>query len=668
MQPAQKRESIIGLIGILCLAGVIVLYYVSHKPFSPEVAVGIVAITWRMAVAGAIAAAAGGLGERLLGPITQNPLERIGLQFAIGLGAFGLLLLVISALAMNMWVAVILLVLAWILLWKNILRWLRDWRNLSSLLYNVGKLRKIGLAFVFILLLSTWIAALAPPIKFDALVYHLTLPRLYLLAGRLEYVPQLMYWGMPQIGEMLFTWATALGGAQAAAGFGWIIGLVALVSLFGTVQQRLGEKPAMLAAGTLLAGASLTASLSWAYVDWLTILYGVAFLSAFDAWRTDGNPRKIVLAGLLTGFALGTKYSAGILLVAGGVFVLAYSWKRFPLRTALVSLLTFGLSALLTFLPWLVKNFLATGNPVYPLAFPAGEMSALRLHLYQNDSIWGGIWDWLILPLRATYLGIEGGQGYSASVGPLLLGFGLSAFFGWRLFTTRQRQALLLPMCVALTVLALWTVLGRMTVYLVQSRLYYAGFPALTVLSGAGYVALRRVHFPGIRLGRLAVLMALMVLGLTTFEMSALSLSQGALLNVLGMRSNQAYLKDNLGWYGPAMEAVRSLPAGSMILMLYEPRSFYCTPACYPDEILDRWLRDRYDGHEEQPAFSDAILASWQAQGYTHLLYHKAGAEFERNDNQHYRPEDWEELEAMLAHLQPLTAFGEAYILYDLQP
>ena len=86
----------------------------------------------------------------------------------------------------------------------------------------------------------TLLTALAPPLKFDALVYHLALPRQYLLAGRMDYVPQIMFWGMPQTAEMLYTWAMSLGGEPAAVVTGWLVGLVALFGLLGLIARSTG--------------------------------------------------------------------------------------------------------------------------------------------------------------------------------------------------------------------------------------------------------------------------------------------------------------------------------------------------------------------------------------------------------------------------------------------
>ena len=66
---------------------------------------------------------------------------------------------------------------------------------------------------------------------------------------------------------------------------------------------------------------------------------------------------------------------------------------------------------------------------------------------------------------------------------------------------------------------------------------------------------------------------------------------------------------------------------------------------------------------------SGEILHSWRGAGYTHLLFHKSGADFVyREDRQHYEEADWEALDELLDGLETLQDFGGAYQLYRLNP
>jgi hypothetical protein len=311
----------------------------------------------------------------------------------------------------------------------------------------------------------------------------------------------------------------------------------------------------------------------------------------------------------------------------------------------------------------LVKNALATGNPLYPFIFPGGAMDAFRQELYQGFPVWGDWRDVLLLPWQATMTGHEGAPGYSASIGPLILGLAPVYVVGWLLKNDPKQKKLWLAAALSAIGLVIWAVGSRFSGYLIQTRLYLAIFPALGLLAGGGYRVLARIEVPGVRLGRIAGTLVLLVLGLNAFQVFLDVLSKGAVQTVAGITSSQEYLDVNLGWYAPAMRAIQELPQQARVLMLWEARSLYCLPHCQPDEVLDRWRRDLHTWGEPQIA-----LAEWRQAGYSYLLIHTAGADFTRLNDRRYSPAEWQALDQLLASLEPEQEFGEAYALYRLNP
>jgi hypothetical protein len=658
-----------GSVTFLWLAALVAGYYVIHKPMSPGLAFSLVRLAWQVGIALAIISVAGGIGRRFLSKISLHPLAALALQAGFGFGLLSLAMLAAgyAGLFKPLFTGLGLLVLG-ILFWRDIFSWWSNWRALGTLWQSSDWFgRSVG-GLVLLILGFTLLTALAPPLKFDALVYHLALPRHYLLAGRMVYVPQIMFWGMPQTAEMLYTWAMSLGGDPAAVVLGWLVGLVALLGLLGLTTDRLGVGPAWASLAALICGFTLSTGLAWGYNDWWVLLFGLGFLISLSLWSEGHSTGLLALAGLFAGIALSTKYTAGILLICGGVVIL-WNWKSLgPGFRPLKSLFQFGLPAVLVVIPWLLKNWLATGNPFYPILFPAGAMSSLRLALYQGGEVWGNWLDFVLLPVRSTLMGIEGGPGYNASIGPLLVGLGLAAVLSWSALDERQRLLVRLSTLVTLTGFLVWMVAGRFSSYLLQPRLYLSFFSALAVLAGAGYAGFSRFNLSGVRLGRVAGFLVLLVLGLNTFETGLQAIKQGAAKAVLGLSTPDQYLADNLGWFGPAMQSLNELPAGSRVLMLWEARSLYCLPVCEPDEIIDRWLRDRYEGRASTPASPEEILQSWKETGYTHLLFHKLGADFIRSQSPSNQAGDWQALEALMRRLHLVQNFGDTYLLYRIAP
>lgn len=689
MNPTLRRY-LAGTAGFLWLIIIIGLYYVYHKPFDPLAFLTLLTACGQCITAFAILALAGGLGGWILPADEFPPLVRLTLQAALGIGVLGLLFLLAgSTIGLNRLLLWGELVAGMFLLRKPVLAWLRLWRSVSVLLHKLSLLERLLAAAALLILAMSFIISLSPPLAFDALVYHLTLPKLYLQAGRIYYVPQIMFWGMPQTGEMLYTWAMGLAGEQTAALVGWAFGLLTLTGLAGALQAYISRRVAWVAVASLIAAYSLAVSLSWAYIDWLMGLFGLCFLLSLLEWRFRLRHQTLIVVGVFAGFAFSTKYTGGILALIGiGVLGLDHLFKRAAARASssnftafLQRVLIFGGAAGLVALPWLIKNWLATGNPFYPLIFPAGAMDAVRLRLYQSIVPWGGWQDAIFLPLRATYWGVEGANGYSASIGPLLLGLGLPAVLG--LFfpsvfeqggASRESARKLEPdsppprlvvssaAWIALLGILIWSVAGRLTSYLLATRLYYDLFPAFAVLAGAGLMVLDGFHTPQVRFGRVASVMLLLVVALNLYQVGSDSVKKDAAAYLMGFSSRQQYLEKNLGAYAAAMQRINQLPPGSRVLMIWETRSYYCQPACTPDEVLDRWRTDI--AHLKDP---QAVLQSWRAEGFTYILYYRLGADFLQQEDSNFRDLDWAQLNNMLAQLQQVDDINGSYELYRIQ-
>jgi hypothetical protein len=667
-----KRGSVIaGLIAILWLAIVFALYYAGHKPFTPANAAAISRTFGYLLVAFALVSVAGGLGKRLLPGVVGSPCEALALQAALGLGLLGAGFLLVGVTSgFSVFVAWVVLVLVAILIFKEMIAWWRTWLGLGQAWGSAGPLGK-ALAVCTVLILGfTLQVALAPPVKFDTMVYHLALPVTYINSGRFEYVSTNIFWGMPQLAEMLYTWSMLLAGGvralPAATCLGWAIGLLALVGLLGSATRRYGSA-GWVAPASLLAGSTIASSMGWGYVEWFTILFGWAFLTSLDRWRENrmnSQPRIwVFIAGAFAGFAFGSKYSAGALLIAGVVFI---SWKILQDRewkTGLLDIGSFLFVAMAAVSPWLLKNLLNTGNPFYPFLFPSGAMDAYRLNLYQGISKWGDWREVFLLPLRATFGGFEGAPGYAAAAGPLMLGLAAIYPFGRWLRIGGNTPSAGAAATVALVGLVIWAIAGRLSGLLIQTRLYMAFLPSFAMLAAGGFVTLAGIQIDQIRIGRVAGSLVCLAVAFNTLQIGIESLSYSAGQALVGLRSEQDYLAGNLGWYAHTAEVVNKLPEPARVLMLWEPRGLYCQPRCDPDEILDRWLSD-YQAFQSP----EAILDNWRQSGYTHLLYHRSGAEFVRQEDTRYTHEQWQMLDRLLASLSSPTNSGDVYSLYTLTP
>jgi hypothetical protein len=357
---------------------------------------------------------------------------------------------------------------------------------------------------------------------------------------------------------------------------------------------------------------------------------------------------------------MGTKYT-GLLLLAVGLAVILIR-SRLDRRVLRIAGL-FSLTALIVASPWYLRNILGFGNPLFPFLFPSGPMSAERLAFYLGPSPDRPIWRDLILPLEATVLGIEGGPGYSASIGPLLLALSAGLFLSWRGLGAERRAFLQRMSAAVLTGWVLWALGAHLSETLLQSRLHWGFFPAWAALSAVGYELSNHAHMGTVRLSRVINALVIFIVVLSLFGEVVHLVQSDVTAVLLGLSSQQSFLESALGWYAPAMRRVRMLPSSARTVLLWEPRSLHCLPGCEPDPLIDRWflLSRSFSGTGE-------ILDHFKQKSYTHLLLYRTGMEFVRSNDLRYSLADWRALDDLLGRLIVDTDFDGVYTLYRIGP
>lgn len=659
---SAPKKRFYGALGILWMLIVLIGYFYTHKPFTPDEFLSMLFSLWRVIVVFFIISLSGGIGYKILKGSKDQAVSHMVEQTALGLGILGILILLIGvSIGFNLWLVLSFFLLSGFFIRKSIAGWWKSWVGLKDAWNRSGNYGRTSAIFAFLILMTTFLISLAPPLEFDALTYHLSIPRTYLIEGRITYLPENMFWGMPQLIEMLHTLAMEMGGSEAATLLGWSLGFLTLVGIFSFTWERIGINGAWAALACLLVGQTFTASLAWGYVEWPSMLFATAMIFALDHWFGNSKPTNIILAGFFAGFALSTKYSAGILLLAGIVIISTQS-KYLGWRITFQTLLIFGFSAVLVFSPWLVKNALATGNPVYPLMFTSGGMDQIRLDFYQKPPNPRPLIEMFLLPWQATIWGVERKVGFSASIGPLFLGLSLLAGIGWRDRIRSEKMTIMIVGYLTVTCLIIWALVSQNFEYLIQSRLFFSFFPAWAILGGVGFSAIEKISVEKIRFGRIISVLVLLVFSFSVFETGVNTPYLAAVNVISNHQSSDEYVKDHLGWYGPAMQAIRELPEGSRVLMLWETRSLYCLPKCDPDEVIDRWFHDI-----RKFGTADEIIKSWREQGYTHLLISHDGELFVRRSDSRFSMDDWQQLDILVGELNQAINFGDSYLLYSLQ-
>jgi len=194
-----------------------------------------------------------------------------------------------------------------------------------------------------------------PIIDSDGLRYHLALPKLYLLEGRIFLYPWDVVGAYPQGAEMFYLLGLQMGPAEAAKWLHFLVvclGAAALVMMVGS--RRSGG---LLGAIAYAATPAVLAGAAAAFIDGFSMLH-IAVAAVGLKRRIHPGAVGLALAG-----ALWTKWTvapavAGILVVV--VVEAARGWKWRSAFAVLVPIV-------LVLAPVMIRNSIATGDPFFPI-------------------------------------------------------------------------------------------------------------------------------------------------------------------------------------------------------------------------------------------------------------------------------------------------------------
>jgi hypothetical protein len=257
--------------------------------------------------------------------------------------------------------------------------------------------------------------AAVPPVDRDGLTHHLAIPKLYFERGGLVELPDIPFSYYPMNLDLLFMLPLAWGNDILPKYIHWAFALATGLMIFLFVRQRSDTVFGLLGALLYLSLPVVMRLSTMVYVDLGLACFTFASLKAILRWGVENfRIRQILLAGMWSGLALGTKYNGLIALPLLGMMVVFIYARRAGLprdrransnpdnrlgksffgpseadRSVVTNLpsplsrsstgggcvfisatgwaLVFVLVSLVVFSPWMIRNVHWTGNPIYPM-------------------------------------------------------------------------------------------------------------------------------------------------------------------------------------------------------------------------------------------------------------------------------------------------------------
>jgi hypothetical protein len=555
-----------------------------------------------------------GVGGSLVGRLGLRKYIGLDLVFAVGIGlglmALTILLLgVVGALFDPVLIAVLVAAASASALSPYpkalVVAFLVDWGELRAALRQDGLALLATFATLGAVADAMITHAMVPPFEWDSLAYHLAIPRMYLESHRIMYIPFIVHSNWPFNVEMLYTLVLALGTERTPGLLTVSFLVVGLIALFFTGLRLQNCRIGALAAAIYSGMPVVLRYAGTAQVDVPLAVFGfLAALACYEGWQRD-EIGYFVVSGLLAGFEAGSKLTGAETGLYLGVFLAVAPLTTRSLKRRWLSLLAFGGPALLVAVPWYVKSWITTGNPIWPFLpqlFPS-----------RNWDLYGDLvhTTWLKSPGTGTSLRslllvpwhLSVGNDFGANIGPLVFAF--------------------IP--IALTYRKFRGIGGYLTIFGImatlvwffetqQTRFLSPALPAFAFVASIGMVRLMET---APLVGRFVAAGALAMWLILRFPLVTDHLTvESSLPYIAGEVSRSGFLGQRVNVF-PVFEYANSyLPRdASVLFLIYEDRGFYLErPYFWANPVSQRIIRF------EQISTSSELSREISVRGFTYAI------------------------------------------------
>lgn len=450
--------------------------------------------------------------------------------------------------------------------------------------------------------------ALSPVWDYDALVYHLEIPRQFLAQGRIYFDPEVFRSAYPFLGEMLFLIGLVFKVDAFAKLINLTYSILLVLSVYAFGKRFLGRETALIAAGILIGTPSIPFWATWVSIDFAWAGYEFWSLYIIILWLANAKKdsyRWLALAGILSGLAASTKYLSLATMVIVSAIILWQSLGSLNrlTTTTLKNLLVFGISAGLVMSPWYLKNWIWTGNPIYPLIWGGPGWDPLTTQVFNDYLRSFGIgtnWlDYLLIPYNVYANHNQFSTIYLEIIHPAL----------WLAFAypfLKQPKKNVVLFLYSAVYCVIWAINSQVIRFLLPP------FAILALLAGDVIQKLPPLIKKIITNGLLGGLLLVSLI-------YQASLFQSYSAYFIGQKSAADMLKESVNDFQITQRIQELLRPDERAQFLWDGRGYYCDARCIPDDEQSTAVSLAVNSPPPQ-----TLALDLRAKGITHLMLSKA--------------------------------------------
>lgn len=269
--------------------------------------------------------------------------------------------------------------------------------TLNLKVHSLSKLSKLFLTLILVQIGVNLIGALGPELSFDALWYHLTIPKIFLDNHKIFHIPgNLLYYSdLPKNIDLIYLSFLSFSNEISAKLIHFGFGILCLFALYKLSRKFLNQEMSLLSCLIFYSNLVVGWQSITAYVDLGRTFFEIVALYQFFLWVEKKDFKYLTYSAVSLGLSLAAKISAfNSIAVFILLITLLYINKRINFYKYIKGATQFIFFAFLTVLPWFIFSYISTGNPIYPLlgtnfnlSYDRNPISILNLLLFASDPI-----------------------------------------------------------------------------------------------------------------------------------------------------------------------------------------------------------------------------------------------------------------------------------------
>jgi hypothetical protein len=498
--------------------------------------------------------------------------------------------------------------------------------------HRVGYFDFFLYTMIFVLLLISFMQTFTPAWDYDALMYHLEIPKQFINHGGIYFDKDIVRSAYPMLSQMLFSIGLIFQLESLPRLINFTYSLLWLGSVYAfSIRFFVNPKIALLAIGILVGTPSFAFWSNWAGGDFAWVVYEFwsiyALILCFGS-KTKNYGKWVALSGLMAGYAASTKYLSLVSFLIVLFLLLIYLLRnKIEIGNFLKIVFIFGLSAGAVMSLWYLRNIFWTGNPVYPLVWGGPGWEPLEEKIW-NDYVYSfgmpkTLLNVLLLPIHMyTY------QSHFATTPveifhPILW---LAVIFP--LLRVSQSSELKMTQIYVFLYILYWVLSAHVIRFTLPFSAFLAVFAAVVVENFA--ISIKRINImPILKAGFVGTLLFYSLF----YQLTYIQIS-GLTSYYLGYSSKKDLLQNSVNNLSITLYITEFIPENNKVQFLWDGRGYYCDKRCIPDdEQSNAIILSTVQPQPEQLAYE------LKKQGITHLLLSLADAHwfiaYHDRDNEH---------------------------------